>query len=387
MRVHLTDRFCATAKADGQVDYFDDTVSGLAFRVSVRAKTWTLHYSRLGGKRSRLTLGRYPMLSLAGARSKALEAKASLAEGRDPQPPLANSLRVVVDEYFRREGPKLRSMVARRSMFDRLVLPVLGDRPIDDLRRSEIVRLLDDIEDNRGPRAAGLTFTYLSKVLNWHASRDDDFRSPMVRGMAKPKSNARDRVLTDEEIRVVWFAADQTGVFGLYVRFLLLTAARRNEAARMSRAEVADDVWTIPVNRMKGKLEHVVPLSALALATLKRCGFEARSPEQAVFTIDGFKPICGFGSLKQAFDKAVPLSKPWTLHDLRRTARSLMSRAGVSADIAERCLAHVIPGIRGVYDRHAYLEEKRKAFEALAGQIDRIVNPRANVVEIGRGTA
>jgi integrase len=352
------------------------------------AKTWTLHYSRPDGKRARLTLGRYPVLSLSMARAKALEAKTSIAEGRDPRPADANNLRSVVGDYFRREGSRLRSIDARRSVFNRLVLPTLGDRPIGDIRRSEIVRVLDDIEDSRGPRAAGLTFTYLSRLFNWHASRDDDFRSPMVRGMGKPKSRLRDRVLADEEIRSVWSAADRTGVFGLYVRFLLLTATRRNEAARMVRSEVAGDVWTIPLERMKGKTEHVVPLSTLAFATLQRCGFPEYPSERPVFTIDGLKPINGFGCLKQAFDKAVPLPKPWTLHDLRRTARSLMSRAGVSADIAERCLAYVIPGIRGVYDRHAYLEEKRDAFEALAALIRKIVDPQqSNVVAIrGQGS-
>jgi integrase len=380
MRVLLTDRFCDRAKSTGQTDYFDENVSGLALRVTKHGvKSWTLIYTAPNGKRARMTLGRYPMMSLAGARARALEARGAVAEGRDPQPPTANTLSAVVDEYFRREGPKLRRTAERRSMFDRGVLPILGDRPIADIRRSEIVRLLDDINDNRGPRAAGLTFTYLSKVFNWHASRDDEFRSPMVRGMAPPKSPARDRVLSDEEIRAVWATADRAGVFGLYVRFLLLTATRRNEAARMVRSEVVDGVWSIPVERMKAKSEHVVPLSTLALATLEQCPSGA-----LVFTTDGTKPIGSFGRLKAEFDALVPLPN-WTLHDLRRTARSLMSRAGVSADIAERCLAHTIGGVRGVYDRHAYLEEKRKAFEALASLIDRIVNPRENVVELGHG--
>jgi integrase len=253
---------------------------------------------------------------------------------------------------------------------------VLGDRPIGEIRRSEIVRLIDGIEDSRGPRAAGLALTYLSKLFNWHASRDDDFVSPVVRGMSRPKRKPRDRVLTDEEIRTLWAGAED--VFGRYLRFLLLTAVRRSEAASMMRAELDGAVWTIPAERMKSKVEHVVPLSPTALAIVAGQG------EGPVFTIDGVRPIKGFSSLKQNFDEVVPLSKPWTLHDLRRTARSLMSRAGVSADIAERCLAHVIPGVRGVYGRHAYLEEKRQAFEALAGLVQRIVDPQPNVVAMKR---
>jgi hypothetical protein len=88
--------------------------------------------------------------------------------------------------------------------------------------------------------------------------------------------------------------------------------------------------------------------------------------------------------LKQNPESELPR---WTLHDLRRTARSLMSRAGVPSDHAERCLGHVLPGIRGTYDRHEYLAEKRRAFDALAAQIDRVVNPAKNVVSLAESRA
>jgi integrase len=129
--------------------------------------------------------------------------------------------------------------------------------------------------------------------------------------------------------------------------------------------EVDGAVWRIPASRMKGKAEHVVPLNGAAQALLN-------SQREGPFVFGGDRPLGGLSHLKARLDAAVPLPH-WTLHDLRRTARSLLSRAGVSADIAERCLAHVIPGVRGVYDRHAYLEEKRQAFEALAAEVERIV--------------
>src|SRR5262249_40780330 len=129
----------------------------------------------------------------------------------------------------------------------------------------------------------------------------------------------------------------------------------------------------------KTKVDLVRPLSKAALAVLA----EMRGPTPYVFSTNGKGPIQGYSSFKRPFDKALPLPR-WTLHDLRRTSRSLMSRAGVNADIAERCLGHVIGGIRGVYDRHEYHREKGLAFEALASQIDRIVRPRANVVGIKR---
>jgi integrase len=374
----LNDKFCASAKATTQVDWFDELVPGLALRVSPTAKAWTLHYTKPDGRRARLTLGRYPALSLTSARTKAREVKEGLAEGNAPQRTTDGTLTAIVDEYFHREGAKLRSVKPRRSVFDRLILPALGDRPIADIRRSEIVRLLDGVTDNQGPQAATTALAFLSKVFNWHASRDDDFRSPIARGMFKGNAKARDRILTDDELRLVWKASGEAGVFGRYLQFLLLTAVRRNEAAHMTRAELDGEVWTIPAARMKGKAEHVVPLSGAALALLP-------PPLQMSSVVDGFVfEGLGLGSLsrhKARFDAMAPIAH-WTLHDLRRTARSLMARAGVKEEVAERCLAHVIGGVAGVYNRHQYLEEKRLAFEALAALVARIVNPQPNVVAL-----
>jgi integrase len=306
---------------------------------------------------------------LAAARARALEAKASISEGR----PLTASgtLRSIVDDYFSREGAKLRSVTARRSTFDRLILPVLGERPINDIRRSEIVRLLDDLSDNNGPRAAGLAFAYLSKVMNWHATRDDDFRTPLVRGMGVRQPEGRERILSDDELRAVWAASEQAGLFGQYVRFLLLTAVRRSEAANMVRSEVVGSHWTIPAERMKGKKPYVVPLSGAALAVLDRLGAGSAHPHgPSSGPPDLIFPLGDLGRWKEKFDQVVAMPH-WTLHDLRRTARSLMSRAGVDKDIGERCLAHVIGGVRGTYDRWSYLDQKRAAFEKLAALVQK----------------
>jgi integrase len=394
MRVRLTDRFCAAAKSSAaQADYFDETVSGLALRVTkLGTKAWTLHYSAAGG-RKRLTLGRYPALSLAGARTAALEAKAAVANGGHPTIAAGGTLGAVWAEFYRREAAGLRSIDQRRRVIERHILPTLGDRPIAEVRRSEIVGLLDGIEDGSGPVAAHVALAYLSRLFNWHASRTDEFRSPIVRGMARinAKERARDRVLGDEELRRLWPAAPG------FIRFLLLTAVRRGEAAGMQWSELSGSLWTIPAGRMKGKAEHVVPLSAAAIACMGEAAAAYDPPSSTAegqgpallnlrslavngrlagpFVFGGHRPLGGFSRLKAQLDEAVPLA-PWRLHDLRRTARSLLSRAGVSADIAERCLAHAIGGVRGVYDRHAYLEEKRQAFEALAAEIGRIVEIR-----------
>ena len=367
MKVRLTDRFCSTAKssAEAQTDYFDETVPGLALRVSGTTKAWSLLYSRADGRRARMTLGRYPALSLAGARSAALEARSAIAEGR---PIGTDTVAAVWAEYISREAPKLRSAKWRRTIVERHILPTLGDRPIGEVRRSEIVHLLDRIEDASGPSAAHVVLKMLGRLCNWHASRSDEFRSPIVRGMARinPKERERDRILSNDELRLVWAAC--SGVYGAFLRFLLLTAVRRSEAAGMQWSELSDSLWVIPAGRMKAKAEHVVPLSAAALS----CMAEAQGPAllnmrplavndrlAGPFVFGGHKALGSFSLLKRRLDEACPLAAPWRLHDLRRTARSLMSRAGVNKDIAERCLAHAIGGVSGCMIATPTLKRRR----------------------------
>jgi hypothetical protein len=183
----LTDRFCAGAKPrDGEIqtDYFDTQVSGLALRVSESRKSWTLHYG-LAGTRKRLTFGAYPSISLAGARTRADEAKAAIATGHVPSLVATETLRDICELYLAREGDKLRTVKWRRGALERHVYPTLGSRPIAEIRRSEIVRLLDRIEEGSGPTMATQTLAIIRKVMNWHAMRSDDFLSPIVRGMAR----------------------------------------------------------------------------------------------------------------------------------------------------------------------------------------------------------
>jgi integrase len=353
-------------------------------------KSYAVRY-RFAGKTRKLTLP--GGLSLAAVRRAAADALYQVEQGTDPAVTRAqqkqkqrladaDTFAAVAANYFRREGRGLRSAERRRRTLDRLVIPVLGDRPIGEIRRSEIVRLLDQVEEGSGPSAADDVLAFVRKIMNWHATRSDDFRSPVIRGMArtKPKERARSRILNDDELRQVWnTAASQPGAFSALVQFLLLTAGRRNECRNMVWAEVDGADWTLPAARNKTKVDLVRPLSDAALALLKRVPRIDAGP--FVFTTTGRRPIGGLERHKAKFDRACGVTG-WTLHDLRRTARSLMSRAGISPDHAERCLGHIIGGVRGVYDRHEYHAEKAAAYEALAAQIDRVVNPVDNVAEL-----
>jgi integrase len=141
----------------------------------------------------------------------------------------------------------------------------------------------------------------------------------------------------------------------------------------MARSEVVDDTWTIPAERYKTGLELVVPITPMAMQALTRLP----NLGKFVFSPDGVRAFTGYSKAKAKFDRECGATG-WTLHDLRRTARSLMSRAGVTVDVAERCLGHVLTGVRGTYDRHAYFDEKRRALEALAALVDRIINSGAD---------
>lgn len=335
---------------------------------------------RVAGVHRKLTL--QSGVSLASARKLAADAMHEVALGRDPTEQkkeakakaanaAANTLRGVCAEYVKRELSKLRSAKDRERYLNKVILPALGNRQIDSIRRGEIIRLLDRVEDQSGACTADAVLQILQRVFNWWSLRNEDFRSPVVRGMKRysAEENSRERILTDNEIRKIWTATDGSGCYESFVRFLLLTSARRTEAAAMTFEEIKDGVWTVPASRSKTGVEIVRPLSKAALAIIDaqpRVG-------DCIFGISG-RPLTAFGRRKAAFDKKCGFSD-WTQHDLRRTARTLLSRAGVDADIAERALGHSLGKMRKVYDHHDYANELRIAFEKLSATISNIVDP------------
>ena len=385
MRVKLTPAFVAKPPLPkppkDRAIYWDATMAGFGLMVTTSGhQSFVIQY-RAARRSCRMSLK--PGLTLQDARREAKKMLGDVARGNDPLAERRkaatageDTLQAIAEDYLKRESK--RSIDQTKAVLERCVFPALGNRPVTDIRRTDIIRLLDRIADERGPSMADITLAHVRRILNWHASRSDDYRSPIVRGMArtKPSELARIRVLSDDEIRAVWKAAEtHSGPWGHFLQFLLLSACRRNEAAQMSWNELNDGVWTLPASRSKNGREQVLPLSPLAVSALERLPRIAGS--QHVFTIDGKHAFTNFSKAKARFDKACGVTG-WTLHDLRRTARSLMSRAGVNADIAEQCLGHKLPGVRGVYDRHKYLDEKKRAFDALAALVDRIVNPPAD---------
>jgi integrase len=351
-------------------------------------RSYAVRY-RADGRSRKLTLP--GGLSLAAARKAAGDALLAVTQGKDPvaakrrrrQDASKGTLAGVAARYLELEGSKLRSAAWRTSILDRLVLPQLGKRPVTDINRSDVVCLLDHIEQNNGPVAADRALAVLSKVFNWYAVRDDDFKSPLVRGMHRTngRERARSRVLTDDELRRLWTASKDAGPFGAFVRFLLLTAARRNEAACMTWAEVVGADWRLPAARNKAKVDLLRPLSEDAQRILEGQPRYVGCP--FVFTLNGRTAVSDFHRQKTALDAKAGVTG-WCIHDLRRTARSLMSRAGVLSEHAERCLGHTVGTVvAATYDRHSYATEKNRAYEALASLLVRIVSGRsADVVSL-----
>ncbi|MGC2123673.1 MAG: site-specific integrase [Xanthobacteraceae bacterium] len=381
---------------------------GFGVRVTAAgARAFVLNY-RLRGDEYRYTIGAWPDWSALRAVRHARDLRRRVDRGENPlddrtPPPATKTVAdILVDfvaRYVRNKETPLRSADHIESAFERLVKPRIGKLGVYELRRSHVAEMLDRIEDEAGPVMADRTRAYLRKALSWYAERDDQFNLTAlfvrVKPRANPKERARVRVLCDEEIRAIWPILAEAGTFGALVRTLLLTAQRRDEVARMSRKEIGQDgIWTIPAERYKTKRANHVPLSkhALDLINAQRkvdgCDY--------IFASVAGTPFSGFAKSKAALDRAVykamqnlkengaevaPLPN-WTLHDLRRTAKTLMVRAGVRPDISERVLGHVIAGVEGTYDRHSYADEKRDALEKLAAIIQRIASPLPSSVVI-----
>jgi integrase len=179
---------------------------------------------------------------------------------------------------------------------------------------------------------------------------------------------ARERVLTMDELKAIWAAADKMGYpFGPMVRLLILTAQRRAEIANLERGWLltGQQAFEVPASHYKTDRPQVVPLSAPALAIVE--ALPQTSGDFLLSTTAGKVPVSGFSKAKARIDK---LSKVegWTLHDLRRSAATHMARLGIPQEHIERVLGHAIEGVAGTYNRYSYLDEKRAALDLWGAQ-------------------
>jgi len=433
-----------TADPKGRREIPDGALPGLYLVVQPSGKkSWALRY-RFDGKPKKLTLGPALLkrdgdeldgvlsigqpMTLSEARRAAREALQTLAEGRDPSAvkKAAQAVKAAhaaapggdrdlirnlgasfVERYCK---PRNRSWRETERQLKTEIYPHWGDRKVQSITKRDVLDLLDGIVDRGSPVTANRIFATVRKFFSWLIERDVVQDTPCA-GIKKPtQEKSRERILTDDEVRLFWEATEGfPHPFGPMWRLLLLTGQRRNEIAGMMRGELIEDDgrgWLIPASRTKNGVEHFVPLAPMASAIVDeqpkigKKGF--------IFTTTGETPVSGFSRSKGRLDAAmldilkseaekagedpakVELT-PWTLHDLRRTLASGMARLNINLPVIEKCLNHTsgsFAGIVGVYQRHEFKEEKRQAFDAWANFVDRLVSdgPATNVVTL-RGAA
>ena len=365
-----------------QVTYIDTIDRGLALVLVVSyggTKTFRV-MTYVAGKAHTLKLGTYRRMTLDEAKAKA---RAHFANPRKPAE--LGSFKEVAENWLKRhvEKNRLRTQAEIRRHLTTYVYPKWQDHKFLDIRRRQVIELLDHLEDKHGTAQADAVLGTLRSLMAWQQSRDEDYTSPIVKGMARdrrhPRDRARKRILTDDEIRAVWQACADAGAYGALVKVLLLTAQRKAKVMRMRWDDVVDGVWLIRTEAREKGTAGQLPLPSMVLDIIAQQPRLMGNPY--VFAGPrGKGPLFSFARYKEELDRKLPAMEPWVLHDLRRTARSLLSRAGVLPHIAERVLGHAIVGIEGVYDRHSYEAEKAGALNELAGLVDRILNPSDNVV-------
>jgi integrase len=398
-RKSLTDKgISALRPRHARYSYADPQLAGHYIRVTPNnVKSYICAARNPDGKQVWTTIGNCEVMPIQEARGRAREYLQRVRDGLPAIAPKGENFGAVAANWIKRhvEPNGLRSGKEIRRLLDRHILPVWRDRGFIGIKRSDVAALLDEVEDDHGARQADYCLNVVRSIMNWFAARHDDYGPPIVRGMRRqsPHAQSRTRVLDDSELTAIWKQAEakmpsQSGkeewndTFGAFIRVALLTAQRREKIRSMKFDDISDDgEWTIPTApREKDSIGSVV-LPKAALAIINAQPRLASNPY--VFAGRGQGPFNGFSKAKARFDAKLKGVKPWTIHDARRTARSLMSRAGVSSDHAERVMGHAIGGVEGIYDRHSYADEKADALARLATLIEGIVNPRpANVTEL-----
>jgi integrase len=416
-KINLTDRSLKALRAPpagGSGIVWDAMLPGMAVRVGKKGKlSFYAVRRRRGAKQvSWILLGHYPVVSLAEARAKAREALAALMEGHHPVAQAeeaerrrrATSFAAVAEDFCsrldRRQVPKargkgpLRDPATLAATIRRELIPVLGEKPIAEVSRLDVIKLIEGILDrggdrpapgtrrpSGGPYAARHALAAARRLFAWMVDRELLTESPTERVKAAATHGApeaRTRVLTDEELRRVWAALSEKTPYpyGPLVKMLLLTGQRREEVAGATWSEVdlSRALLTIGAERMKAGAAHVVPLTPAVIEILEALPRFAAGG--FVFSGQtGAKPFSGFSKAKKRLDGETPGIAPYTLHDLRRTVRTRLSGLGVMRTVSELVLAHTQTGLDAVYDLHTYDAEKRAALLKWEARLLAIVAP------------
>ena len=328
-------------------------------------------------------------LTQSSATEKAAEHRRAIRmDGHDPRDAgdtFADLFNRWLDQHAK---PKKKSWKADADLFERHLRSRLGSIRVAELNRRHIIDALDDLAAAASGIQANRCQSLVTATLNWALSEDLIVASPAAGIRKRAKEAARERVLSDDEIRLWWRALDlhTSPRVAAVLRLLLLTGLRLSEVCGMRRGELQGDVWEIPGDRTKSGLPHSAPLTPRVLAILNE-NIDETSP--FVFpAIDRGKrldkpmsrhtPDHAFAELAVEIEMVDNDSKPNIgVHDLRRTAATNLAKLGVGEDLIDRIQGRVRRGSVGwVYNRHAYLNEKRDALARWEAHLLSIVSQR-----------
>ena len=382
----------------------DGDVRGLYLQIFPSGKaSWAFRY-RFGARTRKLTIGASPEIGLKDARDLARAAHLQIAGGEDPGAvkqaartdakalPARDMVEKVAAQFLARHVKNLAA--ATRIEVGRIIakeiLPTFRGRRLSEIKRPDVIEWLDGIVDRPAPIAANRALGWLKGLCNFAVERGILDTSPIAGIKAPAAETPRDRVLSDDELRAVWQAADALEpVYAGLIKLLILSGQRLREVSEMEWKEIDLEakLWTLPGVRAKNSIEHSIPLSDWTVEILKALPRIAGS--DFVFTINGRNPIRGTHPVKRRIDKLGPPMPPWVLHDLRRSVASGMARLGVNLPVIEKLLNHVsgsFAGIVGVYQRHSFADEKRAAMQVWARYVQAIVTGETagNIVELAK---
>lgn len=367
------------------------------------AKSWAARFRHLG-KPVKMTLGKWPLMGLADARARAAEAIEQAEHGVNPAEvqkaqkaavaePDRDTVREVIKLFMKRHARHNRRADDVAAMFQREVMEKWGNRPIQSISKRDVIEVLDAIVDRGSPVSANRLRAHLNTLFNWAKGRDVLTENPLDGIKPPAPEKPRDRVLTDDEIRLFWGACDKIGQpFGPLFQIMLLTGQRRGEVAGMSDREIKDSIWTISAARSKNGDEHTVPLSE-SVQTILATVIRIKGSAGLIFTTNGDTAVSGFTRARSRLVEEVrklaedeELAVDYTLHDLRRTAATGMAGLRFPPHIVEAVLNHrsgTRRGVAGVYNRFDYADEKRAALDAWARYVAELIEGKAdNVVPL-----
>jgi len=368
---------------------WEDGQTGFGIRVAPTGKkTFVLMY-RFNGKARMMSLGQYPIISLATGRIKAAQAKEKLSQGVDPgkeqlavkaankgAPTVSDLSQEFLEKWCK---PNKRSWMFDQRALTKDILPIIGKKKAADVTRRDIVLLLDRIVDRGAPALAGRTLAVVRKMFNFGVGRSIIDASPCVAVPTPSKPKQRDRVLSESEIRSFWNGLENIGAtipVKLALKFQLATGQRRTEIskARWDEIDESEKWWTIPGETSKNGLPHRVAISPFARGILKEAKDISNGSPWIFPSPKGGDHVMGQSLYHAIFvNQEIFGIKHFTTHDLRRTAASHMASAGIPRLVIKKILNHAESDITAVYDRHSYDLEKKKAMNTWSRKLEAII--------------